>query len=101
MRLYGLSKMIRILKKILNLIGQYAHLKKEYNQTKVSRRLKNEIIIFNSIKSDELVFGIEFLILLMLSRKGAKCISIIDDGVFNHHDFIQKSNNFNLSLIHI
>ena len=94
MRLYGLSKMIRILKKFLNLIGQYAHLKKEYNQTKVSRRLKNEIIIFNSIKSDELVFGIEFLLLLMLSKKGAKCIGIIDDGVFNHHDFIQKSNNF-------
>jgi len=89
------NRVNKMLAKLVKTILQYLHLRREFKKTKKSSKLKDEFVVFNSIKSDELVFGVEFLILLMISRKGAKCAGIIDDGVFSHHDFIQKCNNFN------
>ena len=91
----SVNRVNRALAKLVKIILQYLHLRREFKKTKKSGKLKDEFIIFNSVKSDELVFGVEFLILLMISRKGARCVGIIDDGVFSHHDFIQKSNNYN------
>lgn len=87
--------MLNFSKKLFNLVNQYIQLRREYLKTRSSDELNNELVIFNSVKSDELVFGVELLILLMLSRKGAKCRAIIDNKEFCHHDFIQKNNKFN------
>jgi len=86
--------MKRLFEKLINITRQYFHLKREYQKTGEGNNLSDELVFFNSVKSDEIVFGVEFLILLMLSRKGAKCVSVIDDGIFGHHDFVQKSNEF-------